>query len=174
MNFNWSYQLLESRNANIEFDWITWFSLWYCTWLMLGFKLVANIYKTHELPGLTQNWFLEYSTNVFFSLCSSRKFQKSELLYLDVFGMLNDSMLQTLRAKLPNIEINKFYFSSVARPTVGIRRTSIWSLKVREWAFRAFNPPFFRFLNPPLVLVSFERCVKINETIVHTILISIL
>jgi len=60
------------------------------------------------------------------------KFQKSELLYLDVFGMLNDSMLQTLRAKLPNIEINKFYFSSVARPTVGIRRTSIWSLKVRE------------------------------------------
>lgn len=59
-------------------------------------------------------------------------FQKSELLYLDVFGLLTEPMLQTLRSKLPHIEINKFFFSSVARPTVGIRRTSIWGLKVRE------------------------------------------
>ena len=62
----------------------------------------------------------------------SRMFQRSGLLYLDVFGLLTDAMLQTLRSKLPHIEINKFYFSSVARPTVGIRRTSIWGLKVRE------------------------------------------
>ncbi|XP_046436845.1 S-phase kinase-associated protein 2-like [Daphnia pulex] len=59
-------------------------------------------------------------------------FQKSGLLYLDIFGLLTETMLGTLRAKLPSIEINKFYFSSVARPTVGIRRTSIWGMKVRE------------------------------------------
>ena len=30
------------------------------------------------------------------------------------------------------IEINKFMFTSVARPTVGIKRTSIWNLRVRD------------------------------------------
>lgn len=59
-------------------------------------------------------------------------FQRSGLLYLDIFGLLTETMLTTLRTKLPNIEINKFYFSSVARPTIGIRRTSIWGMKVRE------------------------------------------
>ena len=92
-----------------------------------------NFYWTNELK-----WIIKWNELFYYNFLDlifffSSKFQKSELLYLDVFGMLNDSMLQTLRAKLPNIEINKFYFSSVARPTVGIRRTSIWGLKVREW-----------------------------------------
>ena len=33
---------------------------------------------------------------------------------------------------LSGIEINKFMFTSVARPTVGIKRTSIWNLRVRD------------------------------------------
>ena len=56
------------------------------------------------------------------------------LLALDVFGMLRDTAVQQLRESLPNIEINKFPFSSIARPTTGIRRTSVWGLRVRDSA----------------------------------------
>ncbi|XP_045136945.1 S-phase kinase-associated protein 2-like [Portunus trituberculatus] len=54
------------------------------------------------------------------------------LLYLDLYGILNDSALNTLRQSLQHIKINKYLFSSVARPTVGIRRTSVWGLRVRD------------------------------------------
>ena len=54
------------------------------------------------------------------------------LLALDVFGMLKESALVQLHEALPNIEINKFPFSSIARPTTGVRRTSIWGLRVRD------------------------------------------
>ncbi|XP_027234734.1 S-phase kinase-associated protein 2 isoform X2 [Penaeus vannamei] len=54
------------------------------------------------------------------------------LLYLDLYGILNESALSTLRQSLPHIQINKYLFSSVARPTVGIRRTSVWGLRVRD------------------------------------------
>jgi len=54
------------------------------------------------------------------------------LLYLNVFGLLRDAAMVELRQRLKGIEINKFLFTSVARPTVGIKRTSIWNLRVRE------------------------------------------
>jgi len=54
------------------------------------------------------------------------------LLYLNVFGLLRDPAMVELRQRLKGIEINKFLFTSVARPTVGIKRTSIWNLRVRE------------------------------------------
>ena len=57
------------------------------------------------------------------------------LLAVDVFGMLKESALNQLRASMANIEINKFPFSSIARPTTGIRRTSIWGLRVRDIAY---------------------------------------
>ena len=41
------------------------------------------------------------------------------LLYLNVFGLLRDPALEELRDRLKGIEINKFLFTSVARPTVG-------------------------------------------------------
>ena len=56
------------------------------------------------------------------------------LLALDVFGMLKESALLQLRQVLCNIEVNKFPFSSIARPTTGIRRTSIWGVRVRDTA----------------------------------------
>ena len=52
--------------------------------------------------------------------------------YLNIFGSLQDSALNELKRFLPNVEVNKFLFSSVARPTVGIKRTSIWNLRVRD------------------------------------------
>lgn len=54
------------------------------------------------------------------------------LLYLDVFGLMSESVLKSLRDNRREPEINKFLYSSIARPTVGIRRTSIWGLRVRD------------------------------------------
>ncbi|KAL6257481.1 hypothetical protein P5V15_011051 [Pogonomyrmex californicus] len=54
------------------------------------------------------------------------------LLYLDVFGLMSESVLKTLQIACRELEINKYLYSSVARPTVGIRRTSIWGLRVRD------------------------------------------
>ncbi|KAJ9591618.1 hypothetical protein L9F63_001832, partial [Diploptera punctata] len=54
------------------------------------------------------------------------------LMYLDVFNLMSDQSIANLQQNLPEVEINKFLFSSVARPTVGIRRTSIWGLRVRD------------------------------------------
>ncbi|KAK6640063.1 hypothetical protein RUM43_008340 [Polyplax serrata] len=54
------------------------------------------------------------------------------LMFLDVFGLLTEEELNELRNGLTEVAINQFPFSSVARPTVGLRRTSIWGLKVRD------------------------------------------
>lgn len=56
----------------------------------------------------------------------------STLTYLDIFGMLTDSALEMLERTFSKIGINKFIHSSVARPTVGTRRTSIWGLRTRD------------------------------------------
>ncbi|XP_034951235.1 S-phase kinase-associated protein 2 [Chelonus insularis] len=54
------------------------------------------------------------------------------LMFLDVFGLMTEPMLKTLQTNSKGTEINKFLYSSVARPTVGVRRTSIWGLRVRD------------------------------------------
>ncbi|XP_017886904.1 S-phase kinase-associated protein 2 isoform X2 [Ceratina calcarata] len=54
------------------------------------------------------------------------------LLYLDVFGVIPEPVLKTLQATCGETQLNKFLYSSVARPTVGVRRTSIWGLRVRD------------------------------------------
>ena len=56
----------------------------------------------------------------------------SSVRYLNLFGSLKEAALAELKKFLPNVEINKFLFSSIARPTVGIKRTSIWILRVRD------------------------------------------
>ncbi|KAK3091081.1 hypothetical protein FSP39_016993 [Pinctada imbricata] len=54
------------------------------------------------------------------------------LFALDVFGLLQEEPFQTLKEALKPIKINQFPFSSIARPTTGIRRSSLWGLKVRD------------------------------------------
>jgi len=56
----------------------------------------------------------------------------ASLLYLNLFGVLREAATEELVLRLKDIEINKFMFTSVARPTVGIKRTSIWNLRVRD------------------------------------------
>lgn len=58
--------------------------------------------------------------------------QMPSLQQLELFGVLGDNALHAVRRRLPNLDINKQLFSTIARPTTGIRRTSIWGLKVRD------------------------------------------
>ncbi|ESO92396.1 hypothetical protein LOTGIDRAFT_162707 [Lottia gigantea] len=60
--------------------------------------------------------------------------QLESLSALEVFGMLREVYLTHLQESMPSIEINSYPFSSVARPTTGVRRTSIWGIRVRESA----------------------------------------
>jgi F-box and leucine-rich repeat protein 1 (S-phase kinase-associated protein 2) len=53
-------------------------------------------------------------------------------MFLDVFGLLSPAGTQMLEKTFKNIGINKFIHSSVARPTVAPRRTSIWGLQTRD------------------------------------------
>jgi len=54
------------------------------------------------------------------------------LLNLNMFGLVKPNAIQELRERLDWIEINNYPLSSIARPTIGIYRTSIWNLRVRD------------------------------------------
>uniref|UniRef100_A0A182MUF1 S-phase kinase-associated protein 2 n=1 Tax=Anopheles culicifacies TaxID=139723 RepID=A0A182MUF1_9DIPT len=54
------------------------------------------------------------------------------LRFLDLFGLVSDQVLDTLKHSLSKVGINKYYHSSVARPTVGTKRTSIWGYRTRD------------------------------------------
>ncbi|XP_022114119.2 S-phase kinase-associated protein 2 [Pieris rapae] len=56
----------------------------------------------------------------------------SSLQYLEVWGMLPSTSLNVLKTTLPAIQVNKFMFSAIARPTIGTKRTSIWGLRTRD------------------------------------------
>ncbi|XP_063704473.1 S-phase kinase-associated protein 2 [Culicoides brevitarsis] len=58
--------------------------------------------------------------------------QSPALAYLDVFGLLREESLEILSSTFSGIGFNKFIYSSVARPTVGTRRTSIWGFRTRD------------------------------------------
>jgi F-box and leucine-rich repeat protein 1 (S-phase kinase-associated protein 2) len=58
--------------------------------------------------------------------------KSSTLRYLNAFGSFRETALNELKLQLPNVEINKFFFSSIARPTFGNKRTSIWNMRVRD------------------------------------------
>lgn len=51
--------------------------------------------------------------------------------HLNIFGLFHDSKIESLR-KSSEIGVNMLRFSSVARPTVGNKRTSIWNIRVRD------------------------------------------
>ncbi|GFY15411.1 hypothetical protein TNCV_1572221 [Trichonephila clavipes] len=51
---------------------------------------------------------------------------------LEVFRTLTDKSLASLRADMPHVKINQNVFSTIARPTTGIKRTSIWGLRSRD------------------------------------------
>ncbi|OXB79166.1 UNVERIFIED_CONTAM: hypothetical protein H355_006625 [Colinus virginianus] len=51
---------------------------------------------------------------------------------LQVFGIVTDSSLQLLRETLPGMKINCSHFTTIARPTVGSKKShEIWGIKCR-------------------------------------------
>lgn len=76
---------------------------------------------------------MEPSFEVCFILFFHRKIgQLKSLAFLDIFGVLSETALKVLQDNFPEIGINKFHHSAIARPTVGSRRTSIWGLRTRD------------------------------------------
>ncbi|KAM8985108.1 S-phase kinase-associated protein 2 [Ara ararauna] len=83
-------------------------------------------------------------------LCLSRCYQISPadlvelggiptLKTLQVFGIVTDGSLEVLKESLPDIKINCSYFTSIARPTVGRKRShEIWGIKCKL-ALRNFS-----------------------------------
>ncbi|CAF3968993.1 unnamed protein product [Rotaria sp. Silwood2] len=58
--------------------------------------------------------------------------QLRHLVSLDIFGVVDERGLQKLHSLLgSSISLNQQRFSYVARPTYGLRRTSIWGLRTR-------------------------------------------
>jgi len=51
---------------------------------------------------------------------------------LNAHGMLREQGLVELRKRLSPIDVNVDVFSHIARPTTGIKRTSIWNMKTRQ------------------------------------------
>lgn len=56
----------------------------------------------------------------------------SSLRSLTAFRVIGHQEARELEAKYSLLRVNKEYFSTVARPTTGVRRTSIWLVRCRE------------------------------------------
>uniref|UniRef100_A0A915IN32 Uncharacterized protein n=1 Tax=Romanomermis culicivorax TaxID=13658 RepID=A0A915IN32_ROMCU len=54
------------------------------------------------------------------------------LVELNVFSTIKDESMPVLKRALKNVLVNRNLFSTIARPTVGIRRSSIWGQKTRD------------------------------------------
>jgi F-box and leucine-rich repeat protein 1 (S-phase kinase-associated protein 2) len=74
-----------------------------------------------------------YKKKIVFSLKIIRSLkQLRQLSSLDIFGVVDERGLQKLQSLLGSpIALNQQRFSYVARPTYGLRRTSIWGLRTR-------------------------------------------
>lgn len=88
---------------------------------------VGYICQLQRLEYLSLSRCYNINVNSYFSLTNLKT-----LIYLDIFGLMNEQATQMLQNSLNKVGINKFMHSSVARPTVGTRRTSIWGLRTRD------------------------------------------
>ncbi|XP_011310534.1 S-phase kinase-associated protein 2 isoform X2 [Fopius arisanus] len=97
-----------------------------CT--LLTINAINSFLNLHQLEHLS----LSRCYGIPLSSSYAKLTQMASLRYLDIFGLMTDAGLRSFQANCNSTEINKFLFSSVARPTVGVRRTSIWALRVRD------------------------------------------
>lgn len=111
--------LIESCPNLIELD------LSDCT--MLTINTVQSLINLSVLEHLSLSRCYSIPTSMHLRLA-----QMPQLRYLDVFGLISDEGVKTFQVKYNHLEVNKCLYSSVARPTVGVRRTSIWGLRVRD------------------------------------------
>lgn len=83
-------------------------------------KTILNILNLTKLEHLSLSRSYNIST-----LSYSELERMPRMEYLDIFSLLPKSV--------PNkLKINKFLFSSIARPTIGNQSGTIWGLRVRN------------------------------------------
>lgn len=61
----------------------------------------------------------------------TKLFMLPSIKHLNIFGLFHENQIESLR-KSSEIKVNMLRFSSIARPTVGNKRTSIWNIRVRD------------------------------------------
>lgn len=76
--------------------------------------------------------FAKLHLNIYGSLSYRLLKDKKNFKKLEIFRTLTDEALTALREFMPDIQISQNVFSTIARPTTGIRRTAIWGLRVRD------------------------------------------
>ena len=55
------------------------------------------------------------------------------MVAIDLFNIIKDKSIETLKACIPSlIYVNRYPFSSIARPIIGFRRTSIWGCRLND------------------------------------------
>ncbi|XP_053994196.1 S-phase kinase-associated protein 2 [Hylaeus volcanicus] len=96
-----------------------------CT--MLTMNTVHNLLDLSKIEHLSLSRCYGIPSSTYLTLA-----YMPSLLYLDIFGLMSEPILKTLQVTCGETQLNKFPYSSVARPTVGVRRTSIWGLRVRD------------------------------------------
>ncbi|KAH8292147.1 hypothetical protein KR054_006317 [Drosophila jambulina] len=96
----------------------------------------CNSLTPEAIPAIMKFKMLEYLSVSRCYLIPATRFIELKgmpsLTYLDIFGVLSDAAMEVLEKQMPKMGINKFIHSSVSRPTVGTRRTSIWGLRTRD------------------------------------------
>lgn len=129
------------------------FCYWKRDWLCVTFSDVKTLVERCPLlvhldlsdsMMLKPECFQYFKQLVFLQhLCLSRCYQISPaalvelgeirtLKTLQVFGIVTDSSLQLLEEALPDMKINGSHFTSIARPTVGNKKShEIWGIKCR-------------------------------------------
>ncbi|WAR23879.1 SKP2-like protein [Mya arenaria] len=98
-------------------------------------KSASLIGENRELTTLNMAMCQGISVNSLIPILSNCRHELNEmpsLMAVNVFGMLREGPLEVLKVNMPRVEVNTFHFSDVARPTTGIRRTSIWGIRVRD------------------------------------------
>jgi len=50
---------------------------------------------------------------------------------LQIFGLLNAEGIEVLRAEIPNITVNKSFFSMIARPVGSVYHGTIWGVQCK-------------------------------------------
>lgn len=70
------------------------------------------------------------------------------LTALNVYYMIKEKSIETLKACIPSlIHVNRYPFSSIARPIVGFSRTSIWGCRLTDDQVRGIVATTAKALN---------------------------
>lgn len=140
------YSIIGSSCTSSTCSWYQWFSFNHRSIDFFTSSIFTFINISFSFTLLSINIYcIDVNTfsNVFFQ--SSRSSSRTLKLlpafsHLDIFGTLPQISLQDIREEFHGrIHLNLMLFSTIARPTTGIQRTSIWGLRTRLWYLLFFS-----------------------------------